>query len=51
LVALHLLENAIKLFKIDSKGFFTDREDIPKYQRRKLILKNIEQGVCYLIYK
>lgn len=37
--------------RIAPKGFYTDREDLPKYERGKLILKNSEQGVTYLISK
>ena len=33
------------------KGFFTGREEIPKYERGKLVMKNVEDGVTYLVSK
>lgn len=33
--------------RLAPRGFFTERDDIPKYERGKLILKNPEEGVCY----
>ena len=33
--------------RLAPKGFFTEREDIPRYERGKLILKNPEEGICY----
>lgn len=35
--------------RIAAKGFYTNRNDMPKYERGKLILTNIEEGVSYLI--
>lgn len=37
--------------RLAPKGFFTEREDIPRYDRGKLVLRNAEEGVAYLISK
>lgn len=37
--------------RLAPKGFFTEREDIPRYERGKLVLRNTEEGVAYLISK
>lgn len=37
--------------RLAPRGFFTEREDIPRYDRGKLVLRNAEEGVAYLISK
>ena len=37
--------------RLAPRGFFTSREEIPKYERGKLVMKNVEEGVTYLISK
>lgn len=37
--------------RLAPKGFFTEREDIPRYERGKLVLRNSEEGIAYLVSK
>lgn len=43
-----IIENSPRLAPY---GFFTSREDIPKYERKKLVMKNPEDGVIYQLVK
>lgn len=37
--------------RLAPKGFFTAREDLPRYERGKLTLRNSELGIAYLLSK
>lgn len=37
--------------RLAPRGFFTAREDIPRYEKGKLVLRSPEEGVSYQLVK